>query len=157
MSSASLVVLRPKHWQISVADLVRGLPGVGAEHQAPPVYARARDREAGTQANDKGMSVTWNPDASAPSAAAAPGLAGAAGWRRGWRSRHLCRGGNLFHWCGDLLTHCCGRKLWRVLWCVLLTLLGSWFGGKQGRRVDPGSARSSRWVFVFSQMVRLQR
>ena len=26
------------------------------------------------------------------------------------------------------------------LWCVLLALLGSWFGGKQGRRVDPGSA-----------------
>ena len=111
MSSASLVVLRPKHWQISVADLVRGLPGVGAEHQALPVYVRARDREAGTQANDKGMSVTWNPDASAPSAAAVPGLAGAAGWRRGWRSRHLCCGGNLFHWYGGLLSHCCGGKL----------------------------------------------
>ena len=147
MSSASLVVLRPKHWQISVADLVRGLPGVGAEHQAPPVCARAKDREAGTQANDKGMSVTWNPD----------GLAGAAGRRRRWRSRHLCRGGNLFHWCGDLLTHCCRRKLWFALWCALLTLLGSWFRGKQGRRVDPGSASSSRRVFVLSQMVRLQR
>ena len=38
------------------------------------------------------------------------------------------------------------------LWCVLLALLGSWFGGKQGRRVDPGSATSARCVLVFGQI-----
>ena len=50
MSNASEVVLRPAHWLTDLPSLVAGLPGVGADHQAPPVHVRARDCEAGTEA-----------------------------------------------------------------------------------------------------------
>ena len=50
MSNASEVVLRPTHWSTDLPSLVAGLPGVGADHQALPVHARARDCEAGTEA-----------------------------------------------------------------------------------------------------------
>ena len=50
MLSASEVVLRPKHWKKPLSSLVAGLPGVGADHQALPVHVRARDCEAGKEA-----------------------------------------------------------------------------------------------------------
>ena len=50
MLSASEVVLRPKRWEIALSSLVAGLPGVGADHQALPVHVRARDCEAGKEA-----------------------------------------------------------------------------------------------------------
>ena len=45
-------VLRPKHWMVSPDELVAHLPGGAfAGHQALPVHTRARNRDAGAEAN----------------------------------------------------------------------------------------------------------
>ena len=50
VENPSEVVLRPKHWNISITDLLVGMPSADAPHQALPVHVRARSREAGADA-----------------------------------------------------------------------------------------------------------
>ena len=50
VENPSEVVLRPKHWNISPTDLLAGMPGADAPHQALPVHVPARSREAGADA-----------------------------------------------------------------------------------------------------------
>ena len=46
----SRVLLHPKHWAISHAELVAGMPGAAAQRQALPVHVRARARGSGAEA-----------------------------------------------------------------------------------------------------------
>ena len=51
LRNPSDVVLRPKHWKVSIADLVRDMPAPkgrsGDEHQALPVHVRTKSEHAG--------------------------------------------------------------------------------------------------------------
>ena len=51
-TSPSEFLFRPAHWDIPLDDLVAGLPGVGAGHQALPVHTPARSQDAGAEASE---------------------------------------------------------------------------------------------------------
>ena len=46
----SQVILRPRHWTISLAQLLAGMPGAGVTNEPLPVHVPARHREAGADA-----------------------------------------------------------------------------------------------------------